>query len=48
MVNEIASNSLQEQLETAQRDRCDRSELQKKINILSEEIEEVKQVRIEG
>ena len=46
MVNEAGSNSLEEQLETARRDSCDRSELQKKVNSLSEEVEEVKQVRV--
>ena len=46
MVNDSASNSLQQQLETAQRDECDRSELQRKVNSLSEEAEEAKQVRL--
>jgi len=35
---------LQQQLETAQRDECERSELQRKANSFSEEAEEAKQV----
>ena len=46
MVNDAASNSLEQQLETSQRDESDRSELQRKVNGLSEEVETVKQVRI--